>query len=93
MDYTLFRLFKTGVGANRTGFSNPKVDDLLAEGRRVTDPAKQKEIYGEVQEIVWNEQPFIFLWYQTQALGVSNKVQGLEVQPNETLVFDKVTLK
>lgn len=93
MDYTLFRLFKTGVGANRTGYSNPKVDDLLAEGRRVTDPAKQKEIYGEVQEIVWNEQPFIFLWYQTQALGVSNKVQGLEVQPNETLVFDKVTLK
>ncbi|HEX2134945.1 MAG TPA: ABC transporter substrate-binding protein [Microvirga sp.] len=93
MDYTLYRLFRTGVGANRTGYSNPRVDELLTEGRRTTDLAKQKEIYGEIQEIIWNEAPFVFLWYQTQALGVANKVQGLEVQPNETLVFDKVTMK
>ena len=93
MDYTLYRLFFTGVGANRTGYSNPRVDALLKDGRAATDPAKQKEIYGEIQDIVWNEQPFLFLWYQTQALGVANRVQGLAVQPNETLVFDKVTLK
>ncbi|AMJ62903.1 ABC transporter substrate-binding protein [Bosea sp. PAMC 26642] len=93
MDYTLYRLFFTGVGANRTGYSNPRVDALLKEGRATTDPAKQKAIYGEVQEIVWNDQPFLFLWYQTQAIGVSNRVQGFAVQPNETLVFDKVTLK
>lgn len=93
MDYTLYRLFFTGVGANRTGYSNPRVDALLKEGRAATDPAKQKAIYGEVQEIVWNDQPFLFLWYQTQAIGLSNRVQGFAVQPNETLVFDKVTLK
>lgn len=93
MDYTLYRLFYTGVGANRTGYSNPRVDALLKEGRATTDPAKQKEIYGEVQEIIWKDQPFIFLWYQTQAIGVANRVQGFAVQPNETLVFDKVTLK
>lgn len=93
MDYTLYRLFFTGVGANRTGYSNPRVDTLLKEGRAATDPAKQKEIYGEVQEIIWKDQPFLFLWYQTQAIGVSNRVQGFAVQPNETLVFDKITLK
>ena len=93
MDYTLYRLFRTGVGANRTGYSNPRVDELLTEGRRTTDPAKQKDIYGEIQEIIWNEAPFVFLWYQTQALGVANRVQGLEVQPNETLAFDKVAVK
>ncbi len=93
MDYTLYRLFYTGVGANRTGYSNPRVDALLKEGRTTTDPAKQKEIYGEVQEIIWKDQPSLFLWYQTQAIGVANRVQGFAVQPNETLVFDKVTLK
>jgi len=93
MDYTLYRLFFTGVGANRTGYANPRVDALLKEGRAATDPAKQKQIYGEVQEIVWKDQPFLFLWYQTQAIGVANRVQGFAVQPNETLVFDKVTLK
>jgi peptide/nickel transport system substrate-binding protein len=93
MDYTLYRLFRTGVGANRTGYSNPHVDELLNEGRRTTDVSRQKEIYGEIQDIIWNEAPFVFLWYQTQALGVANRVQGLEVQPNETLVFDKVAVK
>jgi peptide/nickel transport system substrate-binding protein len=92
MDYTLYRLFKTGVGANRTGYNNPKVDALLAEGRSTSDAARQKEIYGEIQQIVWNDQPFIFLWYQTQALGVANKVKGLYVKPDETLVFDKVSV-
>jgi ABC-type transport system substrate-binding protein len=93
MDYTVYRLFRTGVGANRTGYSNQRVDELLAEGRRTADPSRQKEIYGEIQEIIWNDAPFIFLWYQTQALGVDSRVSGLEVQPNETLVFDKVFVK
>lgn len=92
MDYTLYRLFYTGVGANRTGFSDPHVDALLTQGRATTDIEEQKAIYGEVQEIIWREMPFIFLWYQTQALGVDNSVEGFEVQPNETMVFDNVTL-
>ncbi len=76
MDYTLYRLFFTGVGANRTGYSNPRVDALLKEGRAATDPTKQKEIYGEIQEIVWNDQPFLFLWYQTQAIGRGQPCPG-----------------
>ncbi|MEG3133809.1 ABC transporter substrate-binding protein [Rouxiella sp. T17] len=92
MDYTLYRLFHTGVSANTSGFSDPKVDALLDEGRATTDPDKQKQIYGEIQTIVWQQMPFIFLWYQNQALGVSNKVQGFKVRPDETMDFDQVTL-
>lgn len=92
MDFTLYRLFYTGVGANRTGFSNPEVDRLLNEGRATTDLEKQKEIYGRVQDIIWEQQPFVFLWYQTQALGVGNDVKGLAVRPDETLLLDNVTI-
>ncbi len=92
MDFTLYRLFYTGVGANRTGFSDPEVDKLLTEGRATTDLAKQKEIYGRVQEIIWQQEPFVFLWYQTQALGVGDDVKGLEVRPDETLLLDDVTI-
>lgn len=93
MDYTLYRLFYTGVGANRTGFSNPRVDELLRLGRDTTDPEKQKEIYGEVQQIIWEEQPFVFLWYQQQALGVSKVVKGFEVRPDETMLFWNVAVQ
>lgn len=93
MDYTLYRLFHTGVSANASGFSDPKVDALLEKGRTTTDPEEQKAIYGEIQSIVWEQMPFIFLWYQTQALGVADNVQGFKVRPDETMDFDRVTLK
>jgi peptide/nickel transport system substrate-binding protein len=93
MDYTLYRLFRTGVGANTTGYSNPKVDELLTKGRAETDLQRQKEIYAEIQKQIWEDRPFVFLWYQTQALGVADAVQGFEVQPNETMHFDKVSLQ
>lgn len=93
IDYTLYRLFYTGVGANRTGFSNPRVDALLREGRAVSDLERQKQIYDEVQQIIWDEQPFVFLWYQKQALGVSKVVRGFEVAPDETMLFAKVTVQ
>jgi ABC-type transport system substrate-binding protein len=92
IDFTLYRLFRSGVSANTTGFSNPEVDDLLQQGRATTDIDAQREIYGKVQDIVWETQPFVFLWYQKQALGVADAVQGFEVQPNETMNFDQVRL-
>lgn len=92
MDFTLYRLFKSGVGANTTGYSSPEVDAMLAEGRAETDLAKQKDIYAKIQKKIWEDRPFIFLWYQTQAIGVSDRVQGLEIQPNETMHFDQVSL-
>ena len=93
MDYTLYRLFYTGVGANRTGFSNARVDELLRLGRGTTDAERQKAIYGEVQQIIWDEAPFVFLWYQKQALGVSKAVRGLEVRPDETMLFHNITIQ
>lgn len=92
MDYTLYRLFRTGISANTTGFSDPRVDDLLKTGRAATDIEQQREFYGEIQKIIWDQKPFIYLWYQTQALGVADKVDGFVVQPNETMVFDNVTV-
>jgi len=56
------------------------------------DLAQQQRIYAEIQKILWDEKPFIFLWYQTQALGVHNRVRGFAVQPNEDMMFENVTL-
>ncbi|WP_062225938.1 ABC transporter substrate-binding protein [Aureimonas frigidaquae] len=92
MDYTLYRLFKSGVSANTTGYASPEVDALLAEGRAETDVARQKDIYGQIQRKIWEDRPFVFLWYQTQAIGIADRVTGLEIQPNETMHFDKVAV-
>lgn len=92
IDYTLYRLFQSKSGINTTGFSNPQVDELLTKGRATADPRSQKEIYGQIQKIIWDDEPFVFLWYQKQVLGVSNRVKGIKARPDETLIFDDVTL-
>lgn len=92
IDFTLYRLFKTGVSTNISGFSDPAVDKLLAEGRATSDVAEQKKIYGEIQKVIWDKNPYVFLWYQKQALGISNKVHGFAIRPDETMIFDNVTV-
>ena len=49
-------------GHMNMGFwSDEEVDSLLAEGYGESDPAVRKDIYWEVQEIVADEVPFVYL--------------------------------
>lgn len=93
MDYTLYRLFHSKVTTNGSGFKDPRVDELLEAGRATTDEAEQKKIYAEIQTIIWEKAPYIFLWYQKQAIGVARSVEGLEVRPDETMILDNVSLR
>lgn len=43
--------------SNASAYSNPKVDELFAEGARLTDPAERAEAYYEVQEILAEDMP------------------------------------
>jgi len=92
MDYTLYRLFHSNVDSNRTGFNDPKVDQLLDQGRATTDLQQQKTIYAQIQKIIWDQQPFVFLWYQKQAFGIANVVKGFQARPDEVMDFDHVHL-
>lgn len=92
MDYTLYRLFHSNVDSNRTGFDDPTVDKLLAQGRTTTTVAEQKPIYAEIQKRIWDAQPFLFLWYQKQAFGVAKSIKGFQARPDEVIDFDHIHL-
>lgn len=48
-------------GAGRVGFGNEETDALIDEIVKETDTAKKKSLYGELQEIIYDEQPEIYL--------------------------------
>ena len=50
-----------GVWSNTQGYSNERVDELLAMADRETDPEKRKALYAEFQQIVNDEVPQYFL--------------------------------
>lgn len=47
------------IFTNNSAYSNPDVDKLFAEQRVQTDPAKRKEIYDRIQEIIWAAVPIL----------------------------------
>jgi len=68
-------------GANRSYYSNPKVDALIDKARREIDPKVRKPLYDEVQRIVAEDVPYINLWYLDNVLVHTKRVRNLKLNP------------
>ena len=75
--------------ANRSYYSNPRVDALIEQARREIDQQKRKALYGEIQRIVAEELPYINLWYLDNVLVHSHRVRNLQVSARGDYEFLK----
>jgi len=50
-------IFTIGHAENRSGYNNPKVDELHRELARLLDPAHRKRLADEIQIILWQDLP------------------------------------
>lgn len=78
-DYFLTQLFHSankGASGNQTFYENAEVDRLLEEGRKENDETKRQEIYTEVQEILIDEAPMVYVHHQAYLSGVSDQIEG-----------------
>ncbi len=51
------------------------LDNLIDEARSTVDQAKRKRVYSQIQRLIKDEAPGLFLWTQFDTLGISKKVQ------------------
>lgn len=83
-DYGLYALFHSeqfGAAGNRTFYANERVDELLDEARRSADPDVREAAYREVQEIVRDEAPWLFLNTGEDRTGLRANVKGFRNHP------------
>lgn len=69
-------------GANRGGFSNPTVDELVTAAREESDPALRKKYYSQVQKMISLEMPYVSLWYEDNVAFLRPDVQGYSLRPD-----------
>ena len=69
-------------GANRGAYKNERVDELLDKGRTEHDRERRKEIYGEVQQILAEELPYISLWHPDNVAVLKKGTEGYYTTPN-----------
>ena len=68
-------------GQNRGYYRNPKVDQLLTQGRSTFDRAKRKPVYGEIQKTLQDDLPYISLYLQTNVAVMRSNVDGYVQYP------------
>lgn len=68
---------KNRPAPNRFNFVDPKVDQLLEEGRTVADRKRWLEIYTEIQKRVVESAVWVPLWHPGRAMVMSAKVSDL----------------
>ncbi|WP_323772381.1 ABC transporter substrate-binding protein [Antarctobacter sp.] len=77
-------------GFNSGYYSNPKVDELLEAARVATDQEERARLYKEMQVIVQEDAPWVFVANWKQNAVTSDKVEGFSLQPSFFLLLDDV---
>lgn len=63
---------------NAVAYINKDMEKLFEEGGATYDTAVRKQKYGEVQKIIAEDQPYIFLYYQKAWSGQNKRIQGIQ---------------
>jgi len=74
-------IWATGAGRNFVNYSNPEVDRLFAEGRRELDRSKRAEKYARIQELLYEDQPYTWLYWRNSFYGFSKDLRGYVFSP------------
>ena len=79
---------KGEFGRNYGKFSNARVDELYDLGMKEFDPAKRAEIYGEIAKLVYEDQPYTFLFNRPSLWAIQKRIHGVTTSPRGVFNFD-----
>ncbi|MBF9036135.1 ABC transporter substrate-binding protein [Rhodobacterales bacterium HKCCE2091] len=82
--------FPDAGGFNSGYYSNPEVDALLEEARTATDQDRRAELYREMQQIVHDDAPWVFVANWVQNAVTSNRVENFQLEPSFFLLLGDV---
>jgi peptide/nickel transport system substrate-binding protein len=76
---TLWWKKDAGPSYNRADYHNPRVEDLYEQALREFDRDKRKTMYQEIQRILTDESPWIWIYYELGHAAINKRVQGVRV--------------
>lgn len=68
-------------GQNRSRYINPKLDKLL-EDAQTASRERRKEIFSQVQKILAEDLPQIYLWYPATIVIYRDRISNVKVDPS-----------
>lgn len=68
-------------GANHSNYSNKEFDQLFNELEKEIDPTKQQKILSNIQDIIWNELPWIPIMWSRGMTVFDKKIKNFKPDP------------
>jgi peptide/nickel transport system substrate-binding protein len=69
-------LFHSKGFQNTTGYSNPRVDELLDRAAAIYEPERRKPLYHEAERIITDDVAYVYLNYTAEFAVMGKKVQN-----------------
>lgn len=86
--WNLWRTEEYDGGRNYGGYSNPRVDELFAQGRKEFDAEKRKAIYQEIHKLIYDDQPYTFIFNRASTYAINKRIRGVQSGPRGIFNFD-----
>jgi peptide/nickel transport system substrate-binding protein len=86
--------FRSTTAAINIKYKNDRLDALLKKGAEsaTANEAELNQIYKEAQEIIWQDVPASFLYYQAELVGVNRRLQGFSARADEMYYFSSASI-
>lgn len=85
-DEFFYNIFHTGELWNQQAYSNPQVDTLLDKARSAMDREERKQLYAQVERMIAEDAPMVFLYMNPQTSVYTSRVKGFDVNPTVSTI-------
>jgi ABC-type transport system substrate-binding protein len=83
-------LYVTGASSNYNSYSNPQVDALAARARTMFDEAARNKVYVQIQQIIGEDAPFVFLESALWLAGVGKRIHNYQYRGETYSYYDRM---
>lgn len=77
---------------NFTGYDNPQFDELVTEGRSMSDFDQRYQIYEQLNKILVDDAPYIYMYNKLEVRAYNSKVKGFVTRSDQANNFWTVWL-
>lgn len=89
-DNYLQPLFTPELSTNRSSYKNEAVSRKMALANKIINPQKRAEAYREIQRIIFEDAPWIFLYHPNIAFAYHSHIAGVKFNPLGLIKYEDI---
>ncbi|MTI49002.1 MAG: chemotaxis protein [Firmicutes bacterium] len=91
-DNYLRPLFHPDNYTNFGNYNNSKVVEKMEEAKEIVNPNRRKKVYKEIQNMIIDDIPWIFLYHKKEPFGYKKNVKNVRVSSLQRIRFEDIVI-